>query len=207
MLSQYLPNGTLDTSFGTNGDLVVFPGSDISFKTLLVLDDEKMITIGNYQENGIFTILLRKLLENGSIDTSFGTNGETSIQLGNEINLNGAIRVLSNGNFLLQIKFKNINEEWKKGLVKLFSDGSIDVSFGTNGILDLQDENYCGFKLYNNERILVKCGYIDSNGYEYWYFKRFLQDGTTDPSFGNAGIANTFPGGYLIQDNNRILFN
>ena len=66
-LTQYLANGVLDTTFGTNG-IVIIPDGEMSDMALQV-DGKILITVANFG----FQVLRR--LPNGVVDTTFGTNG------------------------------------------------------------------------------------------------------------------------------------
>jgi uncharacterized delta-60 repeat protein len=70
VITRYNNNGTVDTSFGTNGSTFVevegFSGSRIAFQP-----NEKLIVGGQHGED--FAVV--RYNSNGTLDTSFGTNG------------------------------------------------------------------------------------------------------------------------------------
>jgi uncharacterized delta-60 repeat protein len=69
--ARYLPNGVLDTSFGSNGIIIpnhsAFPRCDIALQT-----DNKLIMVGQL-DSYYFRVL--RYTEAGVLDTGFGTNG------------------------------------------------------------------------------------------------------------------------------------
>ncbi len=73
------PNGTLDTSFGTEGQKVVDFGAKDYFWNLKLTNDDKIIATGSYGyttiDGSYAKIAIVKLLENGNFDSSFGNNG------------------------------------------------------------------------------------------------------------------------------------
>ena len=74
MLAQYLPNGTLDSSFGVNGLLQPqFEGIRYSYcYSLKLQDDGKIVLAGNV--NGLNAFVAR-FLSNGQFDLSFAQKG------------------------------------------------------------------------------------------------------------------------------------
>ena len=63
-IARYLPDGTLDSSFGTNGFAGYPPGGGGS--DIILQADGKIVTIGSH---------LSRLKSDGSLDSSFGKNG------------------------------------------------------------------------------------------------------------------------------------
>src|SRR5215471_9636762 len=68
-LARFLPDGTLDESFGNGGRIGIFPLSILS--GVYVLEDGKIITGGISQDD----IGAAKFKSNGKPDSSFGENG------------------------------------------------------------------------------------------------------------------------------------
>jgi uncharacterized delta-60 repeat protein len=203
MLSQYLPNGILDTTFGINGDMFPFENEEL-FKELEFLSNGNILITGETIDNGINSIVIKKMLANGDLDTSFGTNGITTLQIGNESNSVRNLEILEDSSILINAKIIE-NGNTSNVLIQLLPSGDIDTTFGNNGILDLQDENSCSFKLYPNDKILIKCGETDSNGVYTGYFKKYFSNGTLDTSFGNLGQASVGKGAFILQENERIV--
>jgi len=81
-LARYLPSGRLDTSFGTNGLLVLRPPGDAAFVSVPVVSiaaapgGKFLVTSGTYSGSEVAnTGYAVQLLPNGSLDTTFGTGG------------------------------------------------------------------------------------------------------------------------------------
>ena len=136
MLAQYLPNGRLDSSFGTNGLLQPqFDGIRYSYcYSLKLQDDGKIVLAGNV--NGV-NALVATFLPNGRFDLSFAQKGYTIlssayIAFDLALQTDGKIIIAGQGlganNFLL---------------VRYLTDGSLDTQFGSNGIVltDLSDKS------------------------------------------------------------------
>ncbi|MEO6231000.1 MAG: T9SS type A sorting domain-containing protein [Ferruginibacter sp.] len=74
---------------------------------------------------------------------------------------------------------------------KHFSDGTLDLSYGTNGYSDIVIINYSGGVLLNNGKLLLigstNGAYFQDIHYHIVY-ARINPDGKLDPTFGNGGI-------------------
>jgi uncharacterized delta-60 repeat protein len=84
-IARYQTNGNLDDSFATAGKAtVIFPGFDASARRIILQPDNKIVFAGeiyslNYAGQDF---ALGRLLSNGELDSSFATNGETTINFG-----------------------------------------------------------------------------------------------------------------------------
>lgn len=79
-LGRLLPNGMLDTSFGTDGRVVVDLPSDVERITKVIIQpDGKIIASGYTDENEIAVIRMKS---NGTLDSSFSNNGYVSFDFG-----------------------------------------------------------------------------------------------------------------------------
>lgn len=123
-LIRYMPDGTIDTSFGTNGK--VFSDNEDSFydyKYLFVDNEQHILAAGPMGQSSTFVIA--KYLYNGNLDSTFGNNGVVSIPNGNYV----AMTFMDDGSMLL-LKFTG-NEEVI--ISHYFPDGVLDTSYGING--------------------------------------------------------------------------
>ena len=89
--------------------------------------------------SNIFNYAVIKLNSNGSLDTTFANNGFFNAMVG--ISPSGAcsdMKILSNGKIIIA---GNLKSENGVGLLKLNSNGTLDNSFGTNGISTTVNNN------------------------------------------------------------------
>lgn len=191
---RLLDNGTVDTTFGTNGifdarfnyfsstDITEFP-SDLCFQS-----DGKIIVTGSIQNNLTTTtpsvvIGAMRLNTDGTLDTSFGTNGKT-INFSSTYSRNypGDLICLNDNKFLLNAYLSPTNAT---ATLKFNADGSLDTSFGNNGyVYDLN---------YNNAMVLQTDGKILKGGNKNAHFSttRYNANGTIDTGFGINGYLST----------------
>ena len=183
---RYNSNGTLDTSFGSSGFLD--SGFNQSKGQLLLNADDSFVVFS--QESGDFSI--KKYTANGSLDTSFGTSGTTTIDLGgSEIGYNVATQ--SDGKYLLSGESNG-----NMAVARVNTDGSLDTTFGTNGILltNIAIDNYneMGDISVNADDSFQITG-IQHNGSDYdVVLAQFEANGSLSSSFGDTGGGNTLDG-------------
>ncbi|MEN1727346.1 MAG: hypothetical protein AAGJ52_02790, partial [Pseudomonadota bacterium] len=82
---RLMADGTPDTTFGANGWAVIdIEGNDDSAQDLLVQADGKVVVLGEgffSSGSGVQDLVLTRLNVDGSVDTSFGTAGFTSLDV------------------------------------------------------------------------------------------------------------------------------
>ncbi|HVX25908.1 MAG TPA: T9SS type A sorting domain-containing protein [Parafilimonas sp.] len=191
LLAQYLSNGHLDSSFGMNGkvslDMTAVKG--VSTKAMQVMSDGRIVQAS---ENGLQGTTIIRYKSNGSLDSTFGTNGISSIplygldqinaltiQTDNKIIVGGEAGIGSGGNFLI---------------ARFQSNGKLDSSFGNNGkrIIDFNENEDAFYALaVQPDGKILAAGKADSNGIStpIMTLLRFKSDGFLDSTFGQNGMA------------------
>jgi uncharacterized delta-60 repeat protein len=152
---RYLANGMLDTTFGANGVVVTPIVSGLLYGSIAVKENG---TIVAYMSVGNSNLIIAQFLADGSTDTSFGTNGITSVNAPIVIPANVLLDqdeniVVSGNNFGFEIDTFYIS--------RYDSQGVLDTSFGTNGTTPLGFESH-SLTLQNDGKILVTGG-------TFWY--------------------------------------
>ncbi len=137
---RLLPDGTLDTSFGIGGKVLLTgignAGND-RVNAVKIQSDGKIVLAG-FSVNGIQTLCsAARLLPNGTLDTSFGNNGTVLLPaIGNSNNdVATCLEIQSNGNIVLGGYSQMIGvRQFRYLAVCLLPDGTLDNTFGSNGI-------------------------------------------------------------------------
>lgn len=141
-LLRYHNNGVLDSTFGINGLVTTNIGvSDDYSYTIAIQSDDKIIMGGYTRISPFPDFCLVRYLPNGILDTSFGVNGivttdfagSTDEGIDMAIQPDGKI-VLAGNTFSLYMDF---------AIARYNSDGSIDSTFGFNGMntMDFNSDN------------------------------------------------------------------
>jgi uncharacterized delta-60 repeat protein len=140
-LARLLPNGGLDPSFDTDGFMNTGIDTHGHFcRNVAVQPDGKILAGGSCYgtANGGFStnFALIRVLSNGSLDPSFGTNGKRFVNLeSNQNNDNGSAMLLQPDGKILMTGSSFIAPFFypRVSVIRLLSDGTLDPTFGTNG--------------------------------------------------------------------------
>lgn len=129
VLVQYLSNGIVDSSFGTNGKVITDLGSYEEAHSIALLPDGKILVAGFIYNGTDNDFALLRYRSNGKTDSSFGTNGLVTTDINGE-DKGKTVIVQDNGKILVA-GYSYYNFE----LVRYKSNGELDKTFGTNGIV------------------------------------------------------------------------
>ncbi|MFB0926215.1 MAG: hypothetical protein QMB65_13190, partial [Vicingaceae bacterium] len=128
--SRHHSNGTLDTSFGTNGFSFV-TDEDAVPETVSLQTDGKIVIVGDYLGPNDRDQLIWRFDGNGNLDNTFGTNGVTSTDSTYSLwGMSSAIQ--SDGKIIVGGYTSTSPSDFM--VMRYNSNGVLDNSFGTNGI-------------------------------------------------------------------------
>jgi uncharacterized delta-60 repeat protein len=147
----------------------------------------------------------------GQLDPDFGTGGKVDIMLPNGQGApNGAVTLQTNGQIVLAGTVAV--DSFQGGLVRYNSNGTLDSSFGTGGLVI---DNFSNSFASQNFGVAIQSdGKIVAGGAVYPQglgVARFNSDGTPDTSFGAGGVATATThklpsvGALLLQSDGKIL--
>jgi len=180
------PGGELDATFGDNGRLTI---NEAHFgSAILQQPDGKLLVAGNVTkswDDADFAVL--RLHPDGSPDESFGTNGRVMIDFAGYDVATG-LALQADGRMIVA----GTSSANGFALARLNPDGSLDVTFGGDGLATL---NLGGIArvlpvlLLENGQVVV-AGTAGGNGVDI-AFARFHADGTLDTTFGTGPIPGT----------------
>lgn len=131
---KMLSNGNIDTSFGNNGLNVspILASSNVGEAGINAAIDAngKILVSGTStpQNNDFF---MARFNSNGDVDSTYATNGVSIVSIAASA-LGRRMELLPDGSTL-----QYGSQNWNNGhprIVKRLADGSLDMSFGTNGI-------------------------------------------------------------------------
>lgn len=191
---KFFNGGTLDTTFGSNGLFSTRFNSDTSFQEypcrILFQNDLKIRIVGVSMLNGnsIGTgFCALRIDTNGSLDTTFGTNGKITHNLSGLNNWSQNSYLFDDNSMICFMKNQN-NNQMKS--IKFLADGTIDLSHGTNGISnDFLDSNNTTM-VFQPDGKYLKAGERNNH----FSISRYNADGSVDTTFGVNGELNTIVG-------------
>lgn len=141
-LARYTAAGKPDTTFGTGGKLLLALGGRSAATALKVLSTGKILVGGGLlQAAGGYNFLLVRLNANGSLDTTFGTNGKATTDFGGKTDGVHGMAVLTNGQIVAGGEANATSFGSGDGafaLARYTANGQLDATFGTGGKVTTQ---------------------------------------------------------------------
>ncbi len=141
-VARYNPDGSLDQTFGTSGKVLQsFSSGADAARSLVLLPDDKII-LGGYENTGSgLDFALRQFNSDGTIDTTFGTNGSFITQMSPGDDFINSLTLQSDGKLLATGPVHNgTHNDW--GIVR-YADIGINlpvIKFSQNNILWGEEE-------------------------------------------------------------------
>jgi uncharacterized delta-60 repeat protein len=210
-LGRITPSTAVDATFGrygiVNTDLQGFPGTATG---VAVQKDGKILVAGSDFQ---FDWYVDRYNANGSIDTTFGNGGEVFFKNQGDL----AAMVLDSSGRILLAGDINAETAQQAGVVeRLNSNGSIDTTFGTNGLFTTPANAFTEFKsiaIQGDGKIIVGGDSFNANqSVGSFNLERLLTTGKLDTSFGTNGVTTTSVTGFhdiinslAIQKDGRIV--
>ena len=118
--------GLLDPTFGTNGVVITDLGSSTDSGVNVVLQPDGKIVMAS---SGSAPYLTR-FNTDGTLDTTFGTNGKVTTAVGGPVALQADGKLLVGGEMTGGI-----------GLTRYNGNGTLDTTFGTNGVVSVWEND------------------------------------------------------------------
>ena len=202
VLARYNGNGSLDTTFHTDGKLTTDFGYDDTAQAISLQPNGKIVVAGSSDNGSSFGFALARYNSNGSLDTTFDSDGKVTPDFTSNI-YDGAVavaiqqdgRIVAGGRSGSSADF---------ALVRYNSNGSPDLTFGTNGKVTTDfgsNEDY-GFALalQPDSKILLAGRSFTSAGNDYdfalaRYIGRETHQLTVTKTGNGAGTVTSSPAG------------
>ncbi len=131
-IARYLPNGSLDLSFGDDGTLII---PNLSFSQLsrsVGFQSDGKILLESGIKEGVGAFGMIRLMEDGKLDDTFGDGGMIITEVGNG-SFSYKIYVQADQKIILLGSAKDQNDKSNFALIRYLPDGSLDNTFGLDG--------------------------------------------------------------------------
>lgn len=194
-LARYTSAGVLDTTFDGDGKLSTAVGTGSSFgKAVQVQSDGKILVAGMASNGSDFDFALVRYNTNGSLDTTFDTDGMVMTPVGSGHDVANAMMIQSDGKILVVGGTITGTPAGVFSIVRYNTDGSLDSGFGLGGIVTAvigdagNNDSQALAVLAQSDGKIVVGGFVYSveNNRDF-ALARFLADGSLDPTFGTGG--------------------
>jgi uncharacterized delta-60 repeat protein len=215
---RYLPDGGPDTTFGDGGAVITNFPSKSAYAYSLALQTDGRLIVGGEAENAVNSTgtgdyALVRYNTDGTLDTAFGAGGLVLVDIHGTRDAPGAVALTSSGKIVIAGASSSTGDDpvhVDATAARLDSTGVLDPSFGDAGRFSTSYGSAQGagaVLVDSSERILLGGQYDGSFG-----LFRLSPTGTLDPTFGDAGVAQTRPspgtGGIaslIIQGDGRLI--
>lgn len=188
VVTRYAPDGSLDTTFGTNGLFRLdVHGEDDEFRALALQSDGKIVGAGTINDGASDLFAVVRLDENGNLDPTFGIGGIVTTDLGNTAGAGGDIAnsmaIRPDGRIILGgFSFNGVGPDfYDYALAQFLPNGFLDPSFHGDGILiekTIGPEHPVSLAVQNDGKI-IGCGQVNQ-GAHVFSWTRYHPDGTLD---------------------------
>ncbi|MBY8962129.1 T9SS type A sorting domain-containing protein [Flavobacterium sp. D11R37] len=216
---RYNTDGTLDTTFGTNG-IATFDmqlGSDDKAMAIDIQSDGKLV-LGGYSDSGSNKdAFVMRLNTNGTIDSAFGTDGKvfTNYSTNGQSTRQDEYWVVKihalTGKIVAGGTSYSASNSSRAILARYTPDGMLDTSFANDGkYTSLPNSQTIQNYLFFVEDLAIKPnGKITVAGWssDWFYLGRLNENGTMDTSFSSDGYNHLWGGSmYSVVLNNDDSF-
>jgi uncharacterized delta-60 repeat protein len=228
VIVRFNPNGSLDTSFGVGGRVVIpAPGNDFDGVNDVVIDqNNKIIVVGDVEDGTTNDFIAIRLNQNGSLDSSFGINGRSLISMSSGSARKGvahSVDIDQSGKIVIGGIAYSSSDIVSFAIARLNPNGGIDNTFDNDGkvLIDVSGNSQGSAALdifIGQGNKIVAAGVVASNTNSGDFaVVRLNPDGTLDNTFGMNGDGKTIvdisdgtnwfevANGLAIDQNNNII--
>ena len=187
-IARFSPDGDPDSTFGEQGIASLLIGGTPYLREILPLRDGRIVLIGSVSRPGYTNaITVGRLWQEGLPDPTFGSNGVVLTTIAPSGASAWAGVELSDGRLVVGGSSECQQGRWCFTLVRYLTDGALDPSFGSGGIVRAalnQNAYIRALVVQADDRVIAAGSYSGR-----FLFARYLLDGSLDLSFDGDGRA------------------
>ncbi len=202
-LARYNSDGSLDTTFGSGGQVSTDFGDWDYAYTVAIQSDGKIVVAGYAPVDGNNNFALARYNSDGTLDASFGSGGMVTTDFGSENDRASAMAIQNDGKIVVA-GFAMVGGYSDFALARYNSDGALDTSFGSGGLVTTDfgsgNDRASALAIQSDGKIVVAGNAVvsDDPGFA---LARYNSDGTLDVSFGNGGkVTTSFESGPAVAN-------
>lgn len=211
---RYNADGSLDTSFDTDGKLIIPIGTDTDEAYgVIIQPNGKIVLAGGSRATPSNNFALVRLNSDGSLDSSFDGDGKVTTPMGIGIDGASGIAIQADGKIVVT---GDSNNDF--AVVRYNSNGSLDTSFDGDGIVttpistDQNGGDEPGEIAIQADGKIVVAGFSDNFSSVDFATVRYNANGSLDTSFNGTGKVvtpvgegNDYAYSLAIQANGKIV--
>jgi uncharacterized delta-60 repeat protein len=214
---RYNKDGSLDKTFDSDGIVTTPVGNSSDYGTSIAIQADGKIVVAGYSSGGFHTnITIIRYNNNGTLDTTFDTDGMVSTNVTNFDNFGFSLAIQADGRIVVAGTSLNGNGfDYDIVVVRFNINGSLDTSFDNDGSVTTAGGGFLGSAVsiaIQNDGKIVVVGSGSNGANRDIFVVRFNENGSLDNTFDNDGIINTSVGSsddfgvsLAIQTDGKIL--
>jgi uncharacterized delta-60 repeat protein len=178
-------NGSIDSTFNKTGWI---KENYATSNSICVDNSNKTLVLGHDNATGGYNIYVKRYLNSGSIDNTFGANGVFENDLNNDKDYGRCIVPLSNGKYIVSGQ-NSMGSYFRTFIMRLNNDGTIDRTFGQNGytIIDNNENSDAWNVAVDQLGSIYVAGYKTINGKMNCAIWKLKANGSFATDFGTSG--------------------
>jgi uncharacterized delta-60 repeat protein len=190
-VARYNADGTLDTTFDSDGKTATAVGSsDDAINALAIQGDGRIVAAGYAVVGGDYDFALVRYNTDGSLDATFDTDGRVVTSAQNLYNAR-AIALQSDGKIVVG---GYADTGGRFVVARYLTDGSLDTTFDTDGIVKMgtapgDPPDLCFSIAIQADQKILAAGQNSSFSGPDFCVARFNSNGSLDTTFDTDGIA------------------
>jgi len=196
-LARYLPNGSLDATFGTGGRVVTkFDVLADIIRDIAIQSNGKIVACGSSAASLVFNtpsyFAVARYLPDGSLDQTFNGTGKVITDIGTdeESDIARAVTFLTTGQIVVA-GYSSVALASKISVVRYRPNGLLDATFGDLGVAQTEvftnSGNFCTDIVALPDNALLLSGMAENVDFKDVFLVKMLPTGALDPAFGQNG--------------------
>ncbi|MBL0343344.1 MAG: T9SS type A sorting domain-containing protein [Bacteroidetes bacterium] len=161
-LVRYTTIGTLDPFFGIGGIVTTDIGNFYdAAKSVAIQSDGKIVVAGKSGPGGNTDFAVVRYDSNGTLDSTFGTSGIVTTNIGTGNNEATSLVIQSDSKIVVAGVSYDATTNYDFALARYTGNGTLDASFGTGGIVTTAiviHSDYCGSVVLQSDGKIVAVG-------------------------------------------------
>jgi len=178
-------NGSMDSTFYQSG---LIKENYATSNSICVDNSNKTLVLGHDNTTGGYNIYVKRYLNNGNVDNTFGSNGVFENDLNNDRDYGRCIVPLNNGKYIISGQ-NSMGSYFRTFIMRLNNDGTIDNTFGQNGftLIDNNANSDAWNVAVDQKGSIYAAGYKTINGKMNCAIWKLNANGSLASSFGTSG--------------------
>jgi len=192
--ARYLPNGTLDASFGNGGKVITaFSNRDDVVNAVVLQPDGKLVLAGRCNNGTTDDVCALRYEINGVVDTGFGVNGKLITSVGSGFSEARAVALQPDGKLLIAAPCLT-GSKIDFCALRYLANGTLDTGFGNGGVAVSSvgtGNDYVTAMTLQPDGKLVLAGFCAVAGEFDFCAVRYTASALLDTTFGTGGKLTT----------------